>query len=337
MLKSTAAKILREYENQKNQAEQTAFAHRETLYTKAPGLKELDGSIKLLGIKLARLSANGDGQQVKQCAKEINELRKKRKELLKEHKIKTSDLLPKYKCGHCKDTGYVSASQTAIPSMCKCFRQKLIDAHYSISNLNQVLKEENFDNFDFRLFSETINVDEGMSVHKNMERVYRIATNFAKNFGMSYSNLLLYGETGLGKTFVCHAIAKELLDNGYTVLYMSAQRLVRVIEDARFDRSAREENKELLNMFDQVDLLIIDDLGSEVMTVVTMASLFDIINHRLVTKKSVVISTNLDQKALQEHYSERIVSRFVDAYQIVKFFGENIRTKKKTLGLQGRS
>ena len=337
MLKGTAARILREYEMQRALSEQEAWKCKEAVYEKIPKLKELDGDIKLLGLKLARLSAGGDRPELKGCTKKIDELRKKREKLYKELGIIPSEFHPKYKCGQCKDTGYITSVIGAAPSMCKCFKQKLIDAHYSISNLDQVLLRENFDNFDFRLFDEKMDTDEGMSVRKNMERVFRIATNFAKDFGSEFDNLLLYGETGLGKTFICHAIAKDLLDRGHTVLYMSAQRLVRVLEDARFDRYAREENKELLDMFDQVDLLIIDDLGSEVMTVVTIASLFDIINHRLITRKPAVISTNLNQNALMECYSERIVSRFIEAYQFVRFFGENLRTKKKQIELHGRS
>ena len=336
MLKGTAAKILREYEMQRAMSEQAAWKCKQAMYEKTPELKELDAGIKLLGLQLARLSASGDGDRVKDCTKKIAVLRRRREKLYKELGVAPSEFLPKYGCVRCKDTGYVLVNIGATPSMCKCFKQKLIDAHYSISNLDQVLLRENFDNFDIRLFDEKINMDEGMSVRKNMERVYKIATNFTRDFGREFDNLLLYGETGLGKTFVCHAIAKDLLDKGRTVLYMSAQRLVRVFEDARFDRGAREENKELLDMFDQVDLLIIDDLGSEVMTVVTIAALFDIINHRLVTRKPAVISTNLNQNALMECYSERIVSRFIEAYQFVRFFGENLRTKKKHLDISGR-
>ena len=336
MRNAVAKEILNEYGFLRARAELAAQNFKESAYAKAPRLKETDMMLRQLGLRLARLAASGDAEQVKMYEEKIHELRSERKVILKELKISEPKFFPKYNCGICKDTGYVTKSPVRIPAMCKCFKQKLIDAHYSLSNLEQVLGEENFDNFDFRLFSDELIENEGLSARKNMERIYRIATNFTRNFGSEFDNLLLYGETGLGKTFVCHAIAKELLDGGFTVLYLTAPRLIRIIEKSRNFYENQSEYSEVLKTIDDVDLLILDDLGTEVMTVVTIASLFDIINHRLITRKPMVISTNLDQNSLMEHYSERIVSRFIASYQIVKFFGKNIRISKKLgAGIEG--
>ena len=324
-----AKEILKEYELLRAKAEQNAQNIKENAYAKAPHLKEADIMLKQLGLQLARLAANGDSEHIKINEVKIAELRRRRKSILKELKINEPMFSPKYNCSNCNDTGYVIKNLTSIPEMCKCFKQKLINAHYSLSNLDQVLGEENFDSFDIRLFSDMVDEKEGLSARKNMENVFRIATNFTKNFGSEFANLLLYGETGLGKTFVCHAIAKDLLDKGFTVLYLTAPRLIRIIEQSRNFYEDLSESREVLKTIDDVDLLILDDLGSEVMTVVTIASLFDIINHRLITKKPTVISTNLDQNSLKEHYTERIVSRFFASYQNVKFFGTNIRISKK--------
>ena len=329
MHKTFAKEILNEYGLLRAKAEQAAQNFKEGVYAKAPRLKEADIMLRQLGLNLARIAAGGDSLQIKMCEEKITELRSERKAILKELKISEPKFFPKYNCSNCKDTGYVSKNIAQVPAMCKCFKQKLINAHYSISNLDQVLGEENFDNFDFRLFSDIVDENEGLSARKNMEIIYRIATNFTKGFGKEFNNLLLYGETGLGKTYVCHAIAKELLDAGFTVLYLTAPRLIRLIEKSRNFYEDQSENIEMLKTIDEVDLLILDDLGTEVMTVVTIASLFDIINHRLITKKPMVISTNLDQNGLTEHYTERIVSRFIASYQIVKFFGKNIRISKK--------
>ena len=330
MMRNAAAKaILNEYAMLRAHAEQAVQDFKEDVYKKAPRLKEVDLTLRQLGLKLARLAAGGDLELVKMNEEKVNILRNERKIILRELKISDSRFSPNYICSNCKDTGYVSKNPAAIPVMCKCFKQKLINAHYSLSNLDQVLDEENFDNFDIRLFSDILDENEGLSPRKNMERVYLIATNFTRGFGSEFDNLLLYGETGLGKTYVCHAIAKELLDSGFTVLYLTAPRLIRIIEKSRNFYEDQSENIELLKTIDDVDLLILDDLGTEVMTVVTIAALFDIINHRLITKKPMVISTNLDQNSLMEHYSERIVSRFIASYQIVKFFGKNIRISKK--------
>ena len=329
MHKAFAKEILKEYELLRAKAEQKAQSVKESAYAKSPHLKEADILLKQLGLQLARFAASGASEQIKIREKKIAELRRQRKTILKELNISEPMFFPKYSCGSCKDTGYVTKNLTSIPAMCRCFKQKLINAHYSLSNLDQVLDEENFDSFDIRLFSDIVDEKEGLSARKNMENVFRIATNFTKNFGSEFTNLLLYGETGLGKTFVCHAIAKDLLDRGFTVLYLTAPRLIKIIEKSRNFYEDQAESNEMLKAIDDVDLLILDDLGSEVMTVVTIALLFDIINHRLITKKPMVISTNLDQNSLKEHYTERIVSRFFASYQNVKFFGTNIRISKK--------
>ena len=329
MHKAFAKDILNEYGLTRAKAEQAAQDFKDGVYLKSPRLKEVDMMLKKLGLGLARLAASGDSQRIKINKEKIAELRNERKAILKELKISETKFVPKYNCINCKDTGYVSKSLASIPAMCKCFKQKLIDAHYSLSNLDQVLSEENFDNFDFRLFSDIVDENEGTSVLMNMQRVYKIATNFTRNFGNEFLNLLLFGDTGLGKTFVCHSIAKEILDKGYTVLYLSVPRLVKVIEKSRSFYEDQTETNAILNTVDEVDLLILDDLGTEVMTLVTTSALYDIINHRLITKKPMVISTNLDQSGLMAHYSERIVSRFIASYVFVRFFGTNLRIAKR--------
>ena len=324
-----AKDILKEYDLLRAKAEQDAHRYKEGVYSKAPRLKEVDIQLRQLGLNLARLAVSGDMEQIRVAEQKIKGLRSERKAILKELKLSEQKFLPKFNCSHCKDMGYVSTSPTSIPLMCRCFKQKLINAHYSLSNLEQVLGEENFDNFDFRLFSDIVDENEGTSVLKNMQRVYKIATNFTKNFGSEFLNLLLFGDTGLGKTFVCHSIAKEILDKGYTVLYLSVPRLVKIIEKSRNFYEDHTETDQVLSAVDDVDLLILDDLGTEVMTLVTTAALYDIINHRLITKKPMVISTNLDQNGLMAHYSERIVSRFIASYVFVKFFGTNLRIAKR--------
>ena len=332
MHKSVAKDILREYELLRSAAEISASNFKRKTYEKSPKLMETDNQLKIQGLNLARYTAQGNIEKIKSCEKKIKILRENRKTLLAEIKVSEIKFLPKYACGLCKDSGYVQKNLTQIPEMCKCFKQKLINAHYSLSNLDQTLDEENFDNFDFRLFSDMIDEEEGLSPKCNMEHIFTITTQFASNFGKEFNNLLLFGESGLGKTFMCHAIAKELLDKGFTVLYLTAPRLMRVLSKTRNYYEDQTETNELLSAIDDVDLLILDDLGTEVMTVVTNALLFDIINYRLITKKPMVISTNLCQNSLMEHYTERIVSRFIANYIFLKFFGKNIRETLKIRG-----
>ena len=332
MHSKAAREALRDYEYLRSSAERQSEQFREDVYQKSPKLRKIDHDIKELCLLMARTAASRDRAKMEAAKEGLANMRKSRKALLAQLGISEEHFLPKYKCDLCKDTGYeqgdIGQLSARIPAMCKCFRQKLIASHYSMSNLDKILGEENFDSFDLRLFSNILDKNEGISPRINMQKVYSVATNFTKDFGKRFENLFLFGQAGCGKTFVCHAIAKDLLDGGHTVLYMTVPRLVKAFEDQRFNRFESGE-RELLETVDDVDLLILDDLGSEVVTVVTTAALFDIINHRLITRKPVVISSNLDLDEMMDIYTERIVTRIYAGYSVMKFFGDNIRIVKK--------
>ena len=164
-----------------------------------------------------------------------------------------------------------------------------------------------------------------------MEINLSVCKDFVENFESKKENLLFYGNTGLGKTFLCSAIAKEIAHKGHTVMYNTASRLFKALEKERF---AKKEDNEFnqMSISDDilgVDLLIIDDLGTEFGTIVTSSELFDIINIRLIEHKPVIISTNLTPDRLQDQYSDRIASRIVGEYKCLKFFGDDIRIIKR--------
>ncbi|MCL1787181.1 MAG: ATP-binding protein, partial [Defluviitaleaceae bacterium] len=293
-----------------------------------PELADIDQTLAKLGAGLARMALAGDTEGIRAAKTEASALRERRQALLK-GTIGESFLTDVYRCDACKDTGYLETAPGQPARRCPCLKQRLINEYYSLSNVKEALQEENFDTYDLRLFSQNILPREGLSPHTNMQTIYRLAMQFVTDFDKEFNNLLLYGEPGLGKTFVCHCIAKDLLDAGKTVLYLTAPRLCKVLEDYRFNRESLTEPDAMLSAIDEVDLLILDDLGAEFSTIVTSAALFDIINQRLLTRKHTVISTNLTPETLAAQYSERIVSRFAGAYQMIKFFGEDIRVKKK--------
>ena len=210
---------------------------------------------------------------------------------------------------------------------CACMKRRLMDKLYDQSNVRERISLENFDTFDVRLFSDRVVPAEGISPKENAQRNLKKAMEFAEQpFG---ENLLLYGGAGRGKTFLCNCIAKEVLERGHTVLYLTAGQLFKQLEEMRFHAKEEEEgfdwDQELLD----ADLLMIDDLGTEFATVFTASELFRIINDRKLRKRPVVISTNLDYQALMEQYSDRVMSRLIGEYTTLKFFGEDIRIKKK--------
>jgi len=320
--------IMREYETSRNKAAADLSLRQDEAYKKLPRLLEIDKELGVLGVGLAKLALSGNNEEMEKTRLKSKELREERKRVLALNKL--ADISsPKFNCEKCSDTGFVKVSPGSGSTYCTCLKQRLINEYYNLSNMKEVLADENFDTFDFRLFTTDIVESEGLSTRKNMELINRQTTNFVQNFGKNFENLLLYGETGLGKTFICHCIAKDLLDMGFTVLYLTAPRLCRFIEDYRFNRNSLDEPDEMFHAIDEVDLLIIDDLGTEISTVVTSAAIFDIINGRLLTRKPTVISSNLSPGELVNQYSERIVSRFLGNYELIKFFGNDIRVKKK--------
>jgi len=161
-----------------------------------------------------------------------------------------------------------------------------------------------------------------------MKSVHQICLDFVDTFDTAFNNLILYGHSGLGKTFLCNAIAKEILDSGHTVIYLSAFQLFRLFENYRFHKDEEiVTNDDIENIF-QCDLLIIDDLGTEFLNALTRSELFNCLNTRLLNEKPTVISTNLAPNEWGDNYSERITSRIFGYYSQLMFIGSDIRLNR---------
>ncbi len=316
--------VLREYDALRTQKAAELRERREAIYTKIPRLEAIERELSLLGVSTAKLvlmQPESREAALAELQEKQAELKAERDRLLTERELSYDLLQLEYVCEECKDTGYVGNEQ------CVCMKHKLMDRLYDQSNVRDVIRMENFDTFDLSLFSDEVVAAEGISPRENAKRNLRMAMIFAADF--TGDNLLLYGGAGRGKTFLCNCIAKEVLERGKTVLYLTAGQLFRQLEELRFNRNEEEEpvdwDAELLD----ADLLIIDDLGTEFATMFTASELFRIINDRKLRKKPVVISTNLDYKALMDQYSDRVMSRIIGEYTTLKCFGDDIRMKKK--------
>lgn len=192
-----------------------------------------------------------------------------------------------------------------------------------------MLKRENFDTFDIRYYSDTKNRSLGVSPRENIQAVLSTCHDFIDHFDEQSRNLLFYGDTGVGKTFLTNCIARELLDASHTVIYLTAFHLVDILQNNTFGNDDMDDTDE--NMFHYIldcDLLIIDDLGTELNNAFITSQLFLCINERLLARKSTIISTNLSLDELQNEYSERIFSRLVSNYEIMLILGDDIRIKK---------
>lgn len=229
-----------------------------------------------------------------------------------------------YTCKKCQDTGYINGTR------CSCFKKKAIDLIYHDSNLKNITANENFSTFSFDLYDKTtIDSATGLTPYNNIHKVFDVCQSFVKTFDTNFSNLLLLGETGVGKTFLSNCIAKELLDSYHSVIYLTAIELFKCFENSDFNKGEDVEYQDV-SYFIDCDLLIIDDLGTESYNSYTISKLFYVINERILRRKSVIISTNLSMPQLENTYSERIFSRLISAYTILRLFCEDIRVQQAT-------
>ena len=318
-------RLLREYDLKRSKAYQEQMNRQNEIYDKIPRIKAIDNELSQTGIKLVRsMMTSPQGGSLESFRNQSDELIRTKKMLLVENGYSPDYLENQYDCNLCKDTGFIDAKP------CSCFKQGLINIAYEQSNLKHILNKENFNSFSLKYYSQKADVKTGLSPYDNMLKIKQICVGLIEKFDIEKENLLLTGQTGLGKTFLCNCIAKELLDRGYTVLYFTAPQLFKLFEESRFHREdMQDESKDLLSTLFNVDLLIIDDLGTESISTVTISDLFNVINSRYLNQTSTIISTNLPFGQMQERYSERIVSRIIGQYTLLKFFGEDIRKLKK--------
>ncbi len=299
---------------------------REEVYAACPRVRQIENEISILGITAAKnaIESKTPTQDIIELKEKMDSLKAEKIQVMKSAGFDPDCLNINYKCEKCQDTGFVGQRE------CSCFTQKLVEMAYSSSNMREITSDENFDNFNINYYSNETEEGAIMSPKENMQIILSVCLEFTKNFSKKKDNLLFYGGPGLGKTFLCSCIAREILDKGYTVFYATAPQLFKTIEKERFSRSQDEESQTgFSDDLQSVDLLIIDDLGTEFSTAFTSSELFDILNTRLINKKPVIISTNLSVSELQNLYSERITSRIIGQYKVMKFFGKDIRLIKK--------
>lgn len=334
MANTTLKDLLKEYEQKKLKAELDFENKKISIYSKVPKLKELDDTINSYALKEMKsmLIGNSSNQNLDFFKQQINSLKKEKEKLLQDNNIDLNSFKPIYECPICNDTGYIFKGNKSF--LCNCIKQKMFDIEFNKSNIFNIEKE-NFSTFNLNFYSDEENFEkykEKISPRNNIIRIKEIANNFIKNFDNSdEKNLLFTGNTGLGKTFLSNCIAAEILKQGKTVLYQTAPNMLDAIIDYKF-----EKNNMSYDIYDNilnVDLLIIDDLGTECMNSMKFTELFNIINSRLLNQNNhitkTIISTNLTLKDLHDNYDGRIFSRFIGNYNICKFFGDDIRFIKK--------
>lgn len=314
--------IMRDYEARQTANRHVQELHIQEVYGKAPQLKELDDRIASTSLASAKKLLSGDDSALTDLKKQLRLLQEEKHTIISSLGYPENYLDMPYTCPDCQDTGYIGNQR------CHCFKQAAIDLVYTQSNLKTILEKENFSTFSLSYYSDTqINPATNLSALETAKDALRASRTFIESFEKEFSNLFFYGDTGVGKTFLSNCIAKELLDRGHSVIYFTAFELFHIFEKTVFERDA-EAAEPYQNIFD-CDLLIIDDLGTEMSNSFTTSQLFLCLNERILRKKSTIISTNLSLNQLAETYSERTFSRISSNYTMIKLFGDDIRIKKK--------
>ena len=321
--------IMRDYDRRQAEQKHLQDLRIQEVYNKIPEYEILEQTMVSLCAGEARSrvlnTSSGHVKSARQLHDQITDLQNRQKTLLISNGFPENYLELQYHCPICKDTGFVGND------LCSCFRQAAAQKIYDQSRIAPLLEKENFDTFNIRYYSESIDPRFGISPADNMKTIVSRCQSYIRNFDSQFSNLFITGNTGVGKSFLTHCIANELLKASRSVLYMTAFDLIEAFEAHTFGNTEdNEENFYEDTLFDSImncDALIIDDLGTETINNFTVSQLFLCLNHRQEHHRSTIISTNLPVEAIQDIYSERISSRIISYYHIFLIFGEDIRIR----------
>ena len=315
------------YEADRSAREADLAEQREQLYARRPRLREIQDQLRRTASRvMAAALRRGEDPlpEIQRLREENLSLQAERQMLLAELGLPDNALEDTPLCPFCNDTGYRGGE------MCRCLKTYYVEEQRKELSKLLDLGGQSFDTFDTDWYSDQRAPGKSKSAREHMERVYDTCVEYAHNFGKRPANLLLFGRPGLGKTHLSAAIAREVSGKGFSVVYDTAGHVFERFEAQKFGRDEAERDVErVLNC----DLLILDDLGTEMVTTFVQSALYQIINGRLLEKRSTIVSTNLMPEAIGQRYSPQIASRIEGEYQLLPFVGEDIRTLKKKRGL----
>ena len=306
--------IMREYDFIRSKNEELTEKKRAKIYREHPELMAWENRVVTLKVHQSRMKLEGNASVVEDIDDEIMMLMVKRTSLLESAGLTEEDFETICDCKECKDTGYVRGSDN-VTRKCQCFRKRELEILYDQSGIRQLLNEENFSklSLDYR---------QGEDLER-LKKAVGFCRDFVANFDQDYRNIVFCGTVGTGKSYLSSCIAYELLKSYHSVIYLSSQQLFEKLADKQFgDRDSRDDSVDGLS---ECDLLIIDDLGTELTNSFVASALFGLLNSRHLNRKSTVISTNLDLTEIRDRYSDRILSRLTGSYSFINLTGQDMR------------
>ena len=322
--------IMREYGRQQIENHHKLEERRQEIYARLPVVRQLEAEIAERSVACAKKLLEGDKSVLDRLKEDLKDLREQKSLIIRAAGYPDDYLELHYRCPDCRDTGLIDGRK------CHCFLQAQMKLLHAQSNLEDVLERENFNALSYEYYDDTEILPQlGITNAAYMRRVVAGCREFVRDFDKKHDNLLFTGSTGVGKTFLTNCIARELMDDFHSVIYLTASDLFDVFSRNKFDYDNAEDMKDMYRFILDCDLLIIDDLGTELANTFTISQLFSCLNERILRRKSTIISTNLALDDIKTIYSERIFSRISSHYTMLRLTGDDIRIQKKLLNLGG--
>lgn len=314
-------RIREEYNTKYLRARENAKMRRDEIALILPEVAEIDRMMGGIGLQIMNTALHSSPEELADrmadLRRENEKLNEKKHALLEAHGYPADYTEVKYECNDCGDSGYIDCR------MCHCMRSRLVAAGYENSGISKLLGEQSFDNFSLDYYMTS------PENYRQMTKVYEIIKKYADEFEVGKSgSMVFFGGTGLGKTHLSSAVARTVIEKGNDVFYTSAVGCLGDFEYQRFGNSTSGESGNDTARYFECDLLIIDDMGTEVSNQFTTSVLYNVINSRLCRGLSTIISTNLLQEEFRKRYWDRITSRVLGEYTVLLFSGVDIRAQK---------
>ena len=312
-------RIREDYSRKYLLVQEAATKRREEIHAILPEVREIDAQLSNMGLRIMQAAMHGENYRAELAGIEAESqiLGQRRAEVLVKNGFPADYTEPQYECQTCGDTGYVDYK------MCACMRKKLILAGYESSGIGTLMQTQSFENFSLDYYASDRMAH--LLMQSNLERARAYADSFhpAKS-----ENLAMFGGTGLGKTHLSTAIARQVIEGGWDVVYVSCVDMFADYEAQRFGNSTGTPTGADTSRYTDCDLLIIDDLGTEVTNQFTTSCLYGLLNTRLNRHLPIILSTNLETDEFRKRYWDRITSRVLGNFAIMPFKGTDIRRQK---------
>ncbi|PKK39837.1 Helicase loader DnaI [Clostridiaceae bacterium JG1575] len=315
------AKVMKRYESLRQNAEALARSNQALIYETIPRIAVLEDEMRRQSLACARAilkKPEEAAREIERMKRSNLDLRQEKAELLVAHGHPADFMEPHYQCPLCQDSGYLGLKK------CPCYSRRMAEIILETSDFKDLMVNSTFFHFNESLFDdEAKDPSYNKTARANMKNNLSLAKKYVREFKNHTENLYFYGPAGTGKTFLASCIAHELVKRGFLVIYRTAAQLMEDLKQVIFQ--GNQERKDLLLT---CDLLIIDDLGTEMPTDLSRTELFNLINQRLLHQKKMIISANLGLEHVRDQYSERLASRIMGDFLLMPFFGQDLRLKK---------